>query len=66
MPLDGFPVVGFSPKAPNVYLAPSMVSMVAIWAIMETMDGATVDLLGDYRPSRFDQRPYGAYPFVLE
>ncbi len=59
MPLDGFPVVGFSPKAPNVYLAlthsgVTLAPMMAQMATMEIMDGANVDLLGDYRPSRFD------------
>ena len=59
MPLDGFPVVGFSPKAPNVYLAlthsgVTLAPMMAQMATMEIMDGANVDLLRDYRPSRFD------------
>ena len=59
MPLDGFPVVGFSPKAPNVYLAlthsgVTLAPLIAQLATMEIMDGARVDLLGDYRPNRFD------------
>jgi len=59
MPLDGFPVAGFSPKAPNVYLAlthsgVTLAPLMAQLATMEIVDGANVDLLADYRPSRFD------------
>ncbi|MCH7735948.1 MAG: FAD-binding oxidoreductase [Chloroflexi bacterium] len=59
MPLDGFPVIGFSPKAPNVYLAlthsgVTLAPLIAQLATMEIVDGAQVDLLYDYRPSRFD------------
>ena len=59
MPLDGFPVVGFSPKAPNVYLAlthsgVTLAPLMAQLATMEIVDGARVDLLSDYRPGRFD------------
>ena len=59
MPLDGFPVVGFSSKAPSVYLAlthsgVTLAPLIAQLATMEIVDGARVDLLGDYRPSRFD------------
>ena len=58
MPLDGFPVVGFSPKAPNVYLAlthsgVTLAPLMAQLATMEIVDGARVDLLSDYRPNRF-------------
>lgn len=59
MPLDGFPVVGFSPDAPNVYLAlthsgVTLAPLMAQLATMEIVDEAQVDLLSDYRPSRFD------------
>ena len=59
MPLDGFPVAGFSPKAPNVYLAlthsgVTLAPLMAQLATMEIVDGANVELLADYRPSRFD------------
>ena len=59
MPLDGFPVVGFSPKAPNVYLAlthsgVTLAPLIAQLATMEIVDGARVDLLSEYRPDRFD------------
>ena len=59
IPLDGFPVLGFSPKAPNVYLAlthsgVTLAPLIAQLAAIEIADGAKVDLLSDYRPSRFD------------
>lgn len=59
MPLDGFPVVGFSPKAPNVYLAlthsgVTLAPLISQLAAIEIVDGVQVELLGDYRPSRFD------------
>ena len=59
MALDGFPVLGYSPKAPNVYLAlthsgVTLAPLMAQLAAMEIADGADVDLLSDYRPSRFD------------
>jgi glycine/D-amino acid oxidase-like deaminating enzyme len=59
MPLDGFPVAGFSPKSPNVYLAlthsgVTLAPLMAQMATIEIVDGAQVDLLADYRPSRFD------------
>jgi len=59
MALDGFPVLGYSPKAPNVYLAlthsgVTLAPLMAQLAAMEIADGADVGLLSDYRPSRFD------------
>ncbi len=58
MPVDGFPVLGFSPKAPNVYLAlthsgVTLAPLIAQLATMEIVDGARIDLLSDYRPERF-------------
>ncbi len=60
MPLDGFPVVGFSPKAPSVYLAlthsgVTLAPLISQLATIEIVDGAQVELLNNYRPSRFDQ-----------
>jgi len=59
MPLDGFPVIGFSPKAPNVYLAlthsgVTLAPLISQMATMEIVDGARVEMLDDYRPSRFE------------
>ena len=58
MPLDGFPVIGFLPKAPNVYLAlthsgVTLAPLMAQMAAMEIMDGAQVEFLNGYRPNRF-------------
>lgn len=59
MPQDGYPVVGFSTEAPNLYialthsgvtLAPVLSQLVA----QEVCDGAPADaVLGPYRPQRF-------------
>ena len=59
MPLDGFPVIGFSTKAPNVYLAlthsgVTLAPLISQLATMEIVDGAQVEWLNGYRPSRFD------------
>ena len=59
MPLDGFPVVGFLPKAPNVYLAlthsgVTLAPLLAQLATLEIVDGAQVDLLSGYSPGRFE------------
>ena len=59
MPVDGFPVVGFAAKAPNVYLAlthtgVTLAPLIAQLAAMEIVDGARVELLADYRPDRFN------------
>ena len=59
MPVDGFPVVGFAAKAPNVYLAlthsgVTLAPLIAQLTTMEIVDGARVDLLSDYRPDRFN------------
>ncbi len=58
MPLDGFPVIGFSRKAPNLYLAlthsgVTLAPLMAQMATMEIVDGAQVEFLSDYRPDRF-------------
>ena len=58
MPVDGFPVLGFSPKAPNVYLAlthsgVTLAPLIAQLATLEIVDKARVDQLSDYRPERF-------------
>ena len=60
MPLDGFPVLGFAPQAPSIYLAlthsgVTLAPLIAQLAAMEIVDGARVELLNDYRPERFDQ-----------
>ena len=58
MPRDGFPVIGFSGSAPNVYIAlmhsgVTLAPLTAELAAMEIVDGARVDALAPYRPDRF-------------
>ena len=60
MPVDGFPVIGYSPKAPNVYLAlthsgVTLAPIVAQVAAMEIVDGAQVEFLSTFRPNRFEE-----------
>lgn len=59
LPVDGYPVVGFSEGAPDVYLAvmhsgvtqaPIMGQLIA----SEVLDDVRVELLEDYRLARFD------------
>ena len=59
MPIDGFPVIGSSPQAPNIYLAlthsgVTLAPVIAQTAVMEIMDGANVEFLRSYRPNRFE------------
>lgn len=58
MPLDGLPVLGFTQKAPNVYLAVmhsgvTLAPLVAEFSGIEIGDGLNVDLLAPYRLERF-------------
>lgn len=58
MPRDGFPAIGFSDSAPNVYIALmhsgiTLAPLTAELAAMEIVDGARVEALGPYRPDRF-------------
>lgn len=58
MPLDGYPVLGFSPAAPNIYIAlthsgVTLAPLIGELAAIEIVDGATVAALADYRPERF-------------
>ena len=62
MPLDGYPIMGFAPEAPNLYIAlthsgVTLAPALSQLAAMEICDGASADaVLGPYRPSRFDGR----------
>jgi glycine/D-amino acid oxidase-like deaminating enzyme len=56
LPRDEYPVVGFA--APNLYIAAmhsgiTLSPLIGQVAAMEILDGANVDLLKPYRPSRF-------------
>ena len=58
MPSDGFPVIGFLPKTPNIYLTlthsgVTLAPLMAQMAVMEILDGAQVEFLSNYRPNRF-------------
>ena len=59
MPLDGYPIMGFAPEAPNLYIAlthsgVTLAPALSQLAAMEICDGASADaVLAPYRPSRF-------------
>jgi glycine/D-amino acid oxidase-like deaminating enzyme len=58
MPVDEYPVVGFSDRCPNLYVAAmhsgvTLAPLIGQLATMEILDGARVSLLEPYRPSRF-------------
>ena len=58
LPSDGFPIVGFAPRRPNLYIAAmhsgmTMCPIIGEMAAMEILDGATADILDSFRPARF-------------
>ena len=58
MPLDGFPVLGFTKAVPNMYIAlmhsgVTLAPLVSEMATLEIADGAQVDWFVPYRPERF-------------
>lgn len=59
MPLDGYPVMGFTPEAANLYVAlthsgVTLAPALSQLAALEICDGARADaVLGPYRPERF-------------
>ncbi len=58
MPIDEYPVVGFSDRCPNLYIAAmhsgvTLAPLIGQLAALEILDGARVNLLDPYRPSRF-------------
>lgn len=58
MPIDGFPVLGFVPSVPNLYIAfmhsgVTLAPLVGELATIEIVDGVRVDMLNPYRPERF-------------
>ena len=60
LPQDGFPIVGFPERRPNLYIAVlhsgmTMAPIIGQLAAMEILDGVAVDLLMPYRLSRFGQ-----------
>ena len=58
MPADEYPVVGFADRCPNLYIAAmhsgvTLAPLIGQLAALEILDGARVNLLDPYRPSRF-------------
>jgi glycine/D-amino acid oxidase-like deaminating enzyme len=58
LPRDEFPIVGFPETRPSLYIAAmhsgiTLSPLIGQVAAMEILDGAHVDLLTPYRPSRF-------------
>ncbi len=59
MPLDGYPVMGFAPNAPNLYVAlthsgVTLAPALSQLAAQEICDGVPAEaVLGPYRPQRF-------------
>ena len=59
MPLDGYPVMGFAPEAPNLYVAlthsgVTLAPALSQLATQEICDGTPAEaVLGPYRPQRF-------------
>ena len=59
MPLDEMPVLGFTKKVPNLYIALThsgitLAPLIGEFAAMEILDGARIDLLEPFRLERFE------------
>ena len=64
MPLDGFPVLGFTESVRNLYVAlmhsgVTLAPLVGEMATLEIVDGVGVDWFAPYRPERFNLRSNG-------
>ena len=62
MPLDGFPVLGFTEAVPNLYIAlmhsgVTLAPLVGEMATLEIADDVRVDWFAPYRPERFNMSP---------
>jgi glycine/D-amino acid oxidase-like deaminating enzyme len=58
MPQDEYPILGFTERRPNVYLAAThsgvtLAPLIGRLAALEILDGVPVSLLEPYRPARF-------------
>ncbi len=58
MPIDGFPVLGFTESVPNLYIAlmhsgVTLAPLVGEMATLEIVDDVRVDWFSPYRPERF-------------
>ena len=59
MPRDEYPILGFAPACPNLYVAAThsgvtLAPLIGELASSEILDGVQVKMLEPYRPSRFD------------
>ena len=59
MPLDGFPILGFTAAVPNLYVAlmhsgVTLAPLVGEMATLEIVDGVQVDWFSPYRLERFE------------
>ena len=64
MPLDGFPVLGFTESVENLYVAlmhsgVTLAPLVGEMAMLEIVDDVRVDWFAPYRPERFNPRSSG-------
>ena len=62
MPLDGFPVLGFTASVPNLYITlmhsgVTLAPLVGEMATLEIVDDVRVDWFAPYRPDRFSGCP---------
>jgi glycine/D-amino acid oxidase-like deaminating enzyme len=58
MPRDEYPILGFAPACPNLYVAAThsgvtLAPLIGELASIEILDGVPVEMLEPYRPSRF-------------
>jgi glycine/D-amino acid oxidase-like deaminating enzyme len=58
LPRDEHPIVGFTERCPNLYIAAmhsgiTLSPLIGQVAAEEILDGVAVDLLAPYRPARF-------------
>jgi glycine/D-amino acid oxidase-like deaminating enzyme len=58
MPVDEYPIVGFTATCPNLYIAAmhsgvTLAPLIGQLAALEILDDARVSLLEPYRPARF-------------
>lgn len=58
MPADEYPIVGFTPQVPNLYVAAmhsgiTLSQLMGNFSTMEILDATRIDMLAPYRPERF-------------
>ena len=65
MPKDEYPILGFAESCPNLYIAAThsgvtLAPVIGQFAAAEILDGARVEMLAPYRPSRFASKAPGS------